>query len=97
MLKQFLYTANFKLKVIKYAKKQGNRAAERSFGPLPTESVITLWRQQEEKLLQMPRQKKAMRGKPPKAARGGAGGEDLDSGAVSTWDLCFDQDDTRRR
>ena len=28
-----------------------------------------------------------MGGKPPKAARGGAGGEDLDSGAASNWDL----------
>ncbi|XP_045060490.1 general transcription factor II-I isoform X9 [Desmodus rotundus] len=66
MSKRFSYTASFKLKVIKYAKKHGNRAAERHFGPPPTESVIRLWRQQEEKLLQMPRQKKAMRGKPPK-------------------------------
>ena len=30
------------------------------------ESAIKLWRQQEETLLQMPRQNKAMRGKPPK-------------------------------
>ena len=66
MSKRFSYTASFKLKVIKYAKKHGNRAAERHFGPPPTESVIRLWRQQEGKLLQMPRQKKAMRGKPPK-------------------------------
>ena len=31
-----------------------------------------------------------------KVARGGAGGEDLDSGAASHWDLCFNKDDTRR-
>ena len=31
-----------------------------------------------------------------KVARGGAGGEDLDSRAESNWDLCFDQDDIRR-
>ena len=54
------YTANGKLQVIKYAKKHGDRAAERHFGPPPTENVIRSWRQQEEKLLQMPRQKKAM-------------------------------------
>lgn len=66
MSKRFSYTASFKLTVIKFAKEHGNRAAERHFGPPPTESVIRLWRQQEEKLLQMPRQKKAMRGKPPK-------------------------------
>ena len=55
MSQRFLYTASFKLKVIKYAKKHGNRAADRHFGPPPIESVIRLWRQQEEKLLQMPR------------------------------------------
>lgn len=66
MSKRFSYTASFKLTVIKFAKEHGNRAAERHFGPPPTESVIRLWRQQEEKLLQMPRQKKAMRGKLPK-------------------------------
>ena len=60
MSKQFSYTASFKLKVIKYAKKHGNRAAERHFGPPPTEGVSRLWRRQEEKLLQMPREKKAM-------------------------------------
>ena len=27
---------------------------------------------------------------------GGMGGEDLDSGAASHWDLCFNKDDTRR-
>ena len=31
-----------------------------------------------------------------KVARGGAGGEDLDSGE-DLWDLCFNQDDTRKR
>ena len=66
MLKQFSYTASFKLKVTKYAKKYGNRVAERHSGPPPMESAIRLWRQQEETLLQMPRQKTAMRGKPPK-------------------------------
>ena len=60
MLKQFLYTASFKLKVTKDAKKPSNRAAKRHFGPAPTDSDIRLWMQQEEKLLQMPRQKKAM-------------------------------------
>ena len=60
------YTASFKLKVIKYAKKHGNRAAKRHFAPLPTESVIRLWRQQEETLLQMPGRKEEIQGKPPK-------------------------------
>ena len=66
MLKQFLYTASFRLKIIKHTKKHGNRASERHFGPSATESVSRLWRKRAEKLLQMPRQKTAMRGKPPK-------------------------------
>ena len=65
MPKWFSYTASFKLKVIKYDKRHGNRATERHFGFPPTESVVRLLRQQE-KFLQMPRQKKAMREKPPK-------------------------------
>ena len=56
MLNRFLYTASFKLKIIKYAQEHGNRAAERHSGPSPTERVIGLWGQQEEKLLQVPRQ-----------------------------------------
>ena len=31
-----------------------------------------------------------------KVAGGGAGGENLNSAAASDWDVCFDQDDTRR-
>ena len=42
MSKWFSYTASFKLKVIKYAKKHGNRAAERQSGPPPTGSAIRL-------------------------------------------------------
>ena len=66
MSKSFLYIASFKLKVIKYAKKHGNRAAERHFGSLPTECVSRFWKQQEEKFLQMPRQMKAMQETPLK-------------------------------
>ena len=43
MSKQFSYTASLRLKVIKYAKKHGSRAAERHVGPPPTGSVIRLW------------------------------------------------------
>ncbi|KAH1166903.1 hypothetical protein KIL84_016075, partial [Mauremys mutica] len=49
-----------------YAKEHGNRAAERQFGPSPTECMIRQWRKQEEQLLKMPKKKKALRGKPAK-------------------------------
>ena len=42
------YTAGFKLEVIKYAKINGNRAAERGYGP--AEKMIRDWRKQEELL-----------------------------------------------
>ena len=66
VLKQFSCTASFELKVIKHARKHGNRAAERRSGPPSIDSVSRLGRQQEAKSLQMPRQKKAMWGEPPK-------------------------------
>ena len=62
------YSAKFKLNVISYAKEHGNRAAERQFGPPPTECIIRQWRKQEEQLLKMPKKKKALRGKPAKWA-----------------------------
>lgn len=63
-LKRFSYSAEIKSKVIQFAKVNGNRAAERKFGPPPTEKIRD-WLQ-EETLLKMPRQKKAMRGKSAK-------------------------------
>lgn len=57
MSKWFSRTANFKLKVIKYAKKHATEPAERYFGPPPPESVTRLWRQHEAKLFRMPGQK----------------------------------------
>jgi hypothetical protein len=44
------YTIAFKRAVIKYAKEHGNRAAERQFGPRPTEKIIRTWRKQEQQL-----------------------------------------------
>lgn len=61
--KRFSYPTSFKLKVLEYAKENGNRAAERRFGPPPTECTIREWRKQEQKLFKMPRMKKANRGK----------------------------------
>lgn len=64
--KRMSYSTKFKLNVISYAKEHGNRAAERQFGPPPTECMIRQWRKQEEQLLKMPKKKKALRGKPAK-------------------------------
>jgi hypothetical protein len=38
--KQLLYTLCYKLQVIAYAEKHGNRMEERRFGPPPTEKMI---------------------------------------------------------
>ena len=38
--KQLSYSAKFKLNVVNYAKEHGNRAAERHFGPPPSEYMI---------------------------------------------------------
>ena len=35
--KRYSYDTDYKLKVIAYAEEHGNRAAERHFGPSPTE------------------------------------------------------------
>ena len=90
-----MYTASFKLKVNKYAKKHGNRAAEKHFRPPSSENISRLWRKQEEKL-QMPRYKKAVRGKPPQWLEV--------KQEVKIWILeqhqtgvYFDQGDARRR
>lgn len=48
--KRHSYTIGYKLQVVAYAKEHGNRAAERHFGPPPTEKMIRYWRKQEDKL-----------------------------------------------
>ena len=50
MSRRHSYEISFKLQVIKYAKENGNRAAERHFGPPPTEKMIRTWRRQENEL-----------------------------------------------
>ena len=57
------YPANFKLKVIQFAKEHGNKAAARLFGPPPTSAMIRRWRKEEEELSKLPRIKRAARGK----------------------------------
>lgn len=56
--KRLSYNVNFKLEVIKYAKEHGNRAAERHFGPPPTEKMIREWKKQEEQLKGLSKHKK---------------------------------------
>ena len=62
--KRASYPANFKLKVIQFAKKHGNKVAARKFESPPTAWMIELWRKQEKKISQLPRTKRTARGKP---------------------------------
>ena len=44
----YSYDAGYKLKVIEYAERHGNRAAEQHFGPPPTEKTFCdLWASKE--------------------------------------------------
>ena len=60
--KRISYTIPFKLEVVKYAKEHGNRAAERHFGPPPTEKMIREWRKQEDQLQKTDKTKQCFRG-----------------------------------
>jgi hypothetical protein len=42
--RQLSYSIAFKIEVVNYAEKHGNRAAERRFGSPPTEKMIREWR-----------------------------------------------------
>jgi len=44
--RQLSYSIAFKIEVVNYAEKHGNRAAERRFGLPPTEKMIQEWRKQ---------------------------------------------------
>lgn len=59
--KRLAYKAAFKLEVIKFAKEHGNRAAERHFGPPPTEKMIREWRKQEDQLTKLGKNKHNLR------------------------------------
>ena len=56
MSRRHSYEISFKLQVIKYAKENGNRAAERHFGPPPTEQMISIRRRQENELKEAKKQ-----------------------------------------
>ncbi|XP_030066606.1 pogo transposable element with KRAB domain [Microcaecilia unicolor] len=60
--KRLSYKIPFKLEVVKYAKEHGNRAAERHFGPPPTEKMIREWRKQEDQLQKTDKTKQCFRG-----------------------------------
>ena len=49
-----------------YAEKYGNRAAERRFGPSPTEKMIREWRKQSKDLIKADKSKKTSRSCDPK-------------------------------
>ena len=51
--KRYSYDAGYKLKIIAYVEEHGNRAAERHFGPPPTEKTIRDWRASKEELEKM--------------------------------------------
>lgn len=59
-LKRKSYSAAYKLKVVKYAVENGNRAAERKFGV--SEKLVRDWRKAEVILSAMKKTKKARRG-----------------------------------
>ena len=52
------YCIVFKIEVVNYAEKHGNRAAERRFGSPPTEKMIREWRKQRKDLIKSDKSKK---------------------------------------
>ncbi|XP_078244344.1 uncharacterized protein LOC110070281 isoform X2 [Pogona vitticeps] len=60
--KRLAYEIPFKLEVVQYAKEHGNRAAERHFGPHPSEKMIREWRKQEDRLQKADKSKHTFRG-----------------------------------
>lgn len=55
------YTASFKLRVVAHAVDKGNRSAGKQFNI--DESCVRRWRSQRENILQIPRNKRALRGR----------------------------------
>ena len=60
------YRIAFKIEVVNYAEKCGNRAAERRFGSPPTEKMIREWRKQRKDLIKADKSKKTLRSNAPK-------------------------------
>lgn len=60
--KRLAYKVAFKLEVIRFAKEHENRAADRHFGPLPTEKMIREQKKQENQLQKLDKCKHTLRG-----------------------------------
>ena len=60
------YSVAFKIKVVNYAEKYGNRVAERRFGSPPTEKMIREWRNQRKDLIKADQSEKTLRSCAPK-------------------------------
>jgi len=54
------YSIVFKIEVVNYAEKHGNRAAERRFGSPPTEKMMREWRKQRKDLIKADKSKKKL-------------------------------------
>jgi len=54
------YSIAFKIEVVNYVEKHGNRAAERRFGSPPTEKIIREWRKQRKDLIKADKSKKKL-------------------------------------
>jgi len=51
------YSIAFKIKVVNYTEKHGNRAAESRFGSPPTEKMIREWRKQKKDIIKADKNK----------------------------------------
>jgi len=60
------YSIAFKIEVMNYAEKRGNKAAERRFGLPPTEKMIREWRKQRKDLIKADKSEKTLRSCAPK-------------------------------
>ena len=64
--RQLSYSFAFKIEVVKYTEKHGNRAAKRRFCSPPTGRIIRDWRKQRKDLIKADKSKKTLRTCAPK-------------------------------
>jgi len=60
------YSIAFKIEVMNYTEKHGNRAAERCFGSAPTEKIVREWRKQRKDLIKADKSKTTLHSCAPK-------------------------------
>ena len=58
--RQLSYSIAFKIEVVNYTEKYGNRAADRRFGSPPTEKMIREWRKKRKDLIKADKSKKIL-------------------------------------